>query len=283
MSGGGAHAQPVFQPVIENVLPADEIVTVRSRIPGSVAIGTCSPSYTRCSYTSSVTARRSCSTHSAAIADSSSRVNTLPVGLCGELSSTNSCLRRDRGAQLLERERVVGRAQGDDAPLRARERDARGVRVVVRLERHRLVARLEQREQGRRDRFGGAGGDEDLGVRVVLETPEPRLVLGHRLPQRRDADAGWVLVVAGPDGRDRGLHHLGRPVGVGEPLAEVDRPGADGEGRHLGEDRRAETPHPFHEVGHPFDEERVFGAHVTPRGERAAGRARRRRRRSPVA
>ena len=43
-SSGGAAAQPIFQPVSENVLPNDEIVIVRSRIPGSVAIGTCSPS-----------------------------------------------------------------------------------------------------------------------------------------------------------------------------------------------------------------------------------------------
>ena len=28
------HAQPIFQPVNENVLPAEEIVTVRSRMPG---------------------------------------------------------------------------------------------------------------------------------------------------------------------------------------------------------------------------------------------------------
>ena len=41
--GGDAHTQPIFQPVNENVLPADEIVTVRSRMPGSVASGTCSP------------------------------------------------------------------------------------------------------------------------------------------------------------------------------------------------------------------------------------------------
>ena len=41
--------QPTFQPVNENVLPPEPIVTVRLRIPGRVAIGTCSPSYTRCS------------------------------------------------------------------------------------------------------------------------------------------------------------------------------------------------------------------------------------------
>ncbi len=77
----------------ENVLPADEIVTVRSRIPGNVASGMCSPSNSRCSYTSSVTAMRSRSTQSAAIVSSSARENTLPVGLWGELSTS----RRVRG------------------------------------------------------------------------------------------------------------------------------------------------------------------------------------------
>src|SRR5436190_19861647 len=36
VSSGDAHTQPIFQPVQENVLPPDEIVTVRSRIPGNV-------------------------------------------------------------------------------------------------------------------------------------------------------------------------------------------------------------------------------------------------------
>ena len=48
-SRGGAAAQPIFQPVSENVLPKLEIVIVRSRIPGRVAIGTWRPSYTMCS------------------------------------------------------------------------------------------------------------------------------------------------------------------------------------------------------------------------------------------
>ena len=49
-SSGGPLAQPVFQPVTENVLPSEEIVSVRAAIPGSVASGTCaSPSKTRCS------------------------------------------------------------------------------------------------------------------------------------------------------------------------------------------------------------------------------------------
>ncbi len=78
--------QPIFQPVNENVLPPELIDTVRSGIPGSVASGTCSPVYTRCSYTSSVTTSRSRLTAIRAMAVSSSRVNTAPVGLWGELS-----------------------------------------------------------------------------------------------------------------------------------------------------------------------------------------------------
>ena len=39
-SGSGPHSQPTFQPVVLNVLPPDEIVSVRSAMPGSVAIGT---------------------------------------------------------------------------------------------------------------------------------------------------------------------------------------------------------------------------------------------------
>ena len=70
-------------------MPADEIVRVRSRIPGSVATGTCSaPSKVRCSYTSSVTTHASCSRASAQTSSSSARVNTFPVGLCGVFSST---------------------------------------------------------------------------------------------------------------------------------------------------------------------------------------------------
>ena len=35
----GPAIQPIFHPVVENVLPPDEIVSVRSHAPGSVASG----------------------------------------------------------------------------------------------------------------------------------------------------------------------------------------------------------------------------------------------------
>ena len=50
ISGVGAIAHPTRQPVTEYVFESALIVTVRSSMPGSVAIGTCSaPSYTMCS------------------------------------------------------------------------------------------------------------------------------------------------------------------------------------------------------------------------------------------
>ena len=49
-SAPGPHIQPIFQPVVLNVLPPEEMVNVRSAIPGSVASGTwVAPGNTRCS------------------------------------------------------------------------------------------------------------------------------------------------------------------------------------------------------------------------------------------
>jgi hypothetical protein len=66
-------------------------------------------------------------------------------------------------------------------------------------------------------------------------------VRADRLAQLGGADARWVLVLAAADGGDRRLGDHGRAVGVGEALAQVDRPGAGGQRRHLGEDRGAEA------------------------------------------
>ncbi len=89
MSSAGPSAQPIFQPVAEKVLPEEEIRTVRSRMPGKVASGTCRlSSKTRCSYTSSQITSTSCRTASSAIRASSRSDSTVPVGLCGELISS---------------------------------------------------------------------------------------------------------------------------------------------------------------------------------------------------
>ncbi len=51
-------------------------------------------------------------------------------------------------------------------------------------------------------------------------------------------------------GRDGRLGDTRRPVGVREPLPEVDRPGGDGQRGHLGEDRRRERLEPRAQVRH---------------------------------
>ena len=87
--GAGPQAQPIFQPVTLNDFPAEEIVTVRSAIPGSVAIGICcAASNVRYSYTSSVTTIRSCAMAISAMTASSAALSTVPVGLCGLLISS---------------------------------------------------------------------------------------------------------------------------------------------------------------------------------------------------
>ena len=156
---------------------------------------------------------------------------------------------------------VVGPQQDrlDHAPG---ERDAGLVAVVHRLEQHHLVTGVEHAEQRTCQCFGGTGGDEHLGLRVVLESVEAVLVFGDRLPQHGHPRPRRVLVEATPDRLDGGVEHLDRAVGVGEPLPEVDRPGLHRQRRHLGEDRGAEAVQ-LRRQG------MVGGAHVAQRRRRA--------------
>src|SRR5690349_17330528 len=134
------------------------------------------------------------------------------------------------------------RAQRDRDADAAGHGDVGRVGVVVGLERDHLVARLDQREHGRRDRLGGAGGNQDLAVRVIPEAVEPLVVRCDGLAQLRHTGAWRVLVAAaGQDRVGRDLGDLGRPVPVGETLAQVDGPGDQGARGHLGEDRGAEA------------------------------------------
>ena len=167
--------------------------------------------------------------------------------------------RRHRGRERVDGEGVVGWLQLHDAPRGTRHRDARGVRVVVGLERDHLVARLAQRQQRGGDRLGRARGDEHLGVGVVVEVVPVALVRADGGAQLGDAGPRRVLVVAGADGGDGGVEHLLRSVGVGEALPEVDRAGLDRERRHLREDRGAEALEARGEVGHAV-------GHVIPPG-----------------
>jgi hypothetical protein len=136
---------------------------------------------------------------------------------------------------------VVTRLQQDRDRAGAGEGDARLVAVVHRLEHDDLVAGVEHAEEGAGEGFGRPRRHEDLGVGVVLEAVEAELVAGDGLAQHRLAERRWVLVDAAADRLHGRVEDLGRPVGVGEALSEVDRAGGDGERGHLAEDRGPEA------------------------------------------
>ena len=123
-----------------------------------------------------------------------------------------------------------------DRPVHAAgQGDRRRVLVVERLEGEHLVARLDEREDRRRERFGRPGRDQDLRGRIPVQPVPGRLVRGHGLPQRGDPRPGRVLVRAAADRLDGGLgHDRGRRV-VGIALAEVQRVMRGGLRGHLRE------------------------------------------------
>ena len=144
---------------------------------------------------------------------------------------------RHRGLQLVEVGLEVRPAQRHRDQSRAGERDHGGVRVVVGLEDDDLVVRpVDQREQRRGERLGGAGGHEHIALRIEAQTVEALLVLGDGQQQIRDAASRRILVHTVRDRLAGGLEHLGRSVLVGEALPEVDCAGSRRECRHLGED-----------------------------------------------
>ena len=136
---------------------------------------------------------------------------------------------------------VVTRSEQHGHRTRPGERDARLVAVVHRLEDHDFVTGVEHPQQRSGQRLGRTSGDHDLARRIEVDAVPLRLVPGDGLAQQGHPRPRRILVDARTDGRDRGVEHLGRAVGVGEALAEVDRSGLDRQRGHLGEDRGAEA------------------------------------------
>ena len=212
-SGAGPHSQPIFHPVVLNVLPPEEIVSVRSAIPGSVASGTCDGAGEHevlvdlVGDDDQVVIDGQLGDHAPARAAS----NTLPVGLCGVLSRIIRVRGPTAASQLgrVEAVAAVGlRTQQDGHRPRPGQGDARLVAVVHRLEDDDLVAVVEHPEQRPGERLGGAGGDQHLGVGIVIQPVEALLVAGDGLAQHGHADARRVLVDAAADRLDRRLEHL---------------------------------------------------------------------------
>ena len=173
-------------------------------------------------------------------------MNTAPVGLCGVLTSTT-----------LVRSENAARSSSGSKPKWAaaagpRAASPRPARPSPRRSRSR-AGRRPPRRPGRTVRAPPPRSPRSppsvtsTSRWVHGEAVEAPLMRGHRLAQRRDADARRVLVdPAGDVGGGVGEQRR-RAVGVGEALPEVDRPGAQGQRRHLGEDRGRVGLHPLDE------------------------------------
>ena len=133
-----------------------------------------------------------------AIASVSARVRTMPVGLCGLLSISSLVLLVISDSSLARSGRKSGALQGERNAGPAGHRDVGDVGVVVRLERDHLVARFEEGEERGGDGFGRAGGDQHLGVRVVVQAVEPLLVARDGVPSSGMPVAGgyWLPLPA---------------------------------------------------------------------------------------
>jgi len=173
----------------------------------------------------------------------------------------------DGRGQLTGVERPPGGLERDHLPPGSGHGDGGPVRVVERLEHHDLVPCLAQGQDGGGDGFVRPRRDQDLGIGVDLEPVEPLLMGGDGPSQLGRTRPGRILVAAIPDSGDGRLGDFGRAVAIGEPLAQVDRPGPLGQGRHLGENGGAEAL----QAG---DELVTLGAGVTHYFSHLQGRAR---------
>src|SRR6059036_3707827 len=102
-------------------------------------------------------------------------------------------MRRERGGQPVEVE-LLGRGQGHVHGLRAAQDRVRSVILVKRLEHDHFVARVHDREQGRRHRLGSTAGDRNLGFRVHVHPVPVRVLAGERVPEPLGPPGDGVLV-----------------------------------------------------------------------------------------
>ena len=151
-SAGGATIQPTFQPVIEKILPAEPILTIRSAMPGKAAIDVEGAAVEEEMLPDLVGQDRSHPSAIAAAASkaSSSAPNTRAVGLCGLLNRTSRVRVGERLGQRRFGDPPVGRGQPHQPRHAAGAQHQRQIGVVERLDQHDLVAGLDQGEQARR-------------------------------------------------------------------------------------------------------------------------------------
>ena len=172
----------------------------------------------------------------------SSADQTVPLGLCGELTM----IARVRGPSAAAMRVEVGpegaaACSGTCTGAAAGQLDVRAVAVVARVEHDHLVAGADEGEHGGEDRLRRAGGDGDLARRVVAMAVERLDLGGDALAQERHAGHRRVLVEAAAHRRVDGVDQRRVAVEIGEALAEIDGAVLQRQRRHHGEDGRADV------------------------------------------
>ena len=110
--------------------------------------------------------------------------------------------RGDGGAQGVEIERPSPARPAGPGPASRAAIERGDVVAVERLEEQHFVAGIEQRHGGGVQAAGGAAGDQDFALGVVVEAVVALLLCGDGVAQAGDAVQPRVDVVAGADGLD---------------------------------------------------------------------------------
>ena len=196
---------------------------LRAARPGKRAALWCGwPSNTMCSYTSSLITSTSVGASRSCRRSISSRVQTVALGLCGELTMMARVRGVSAAAILSKSGRKVPGVSGTRTTRAAGQFDVGHVAVVAGLQHDHLVARPHDGQDGGDDGLRGAGRDGDLGGRVVAVAVHALSILaGDRLAQRRHAGHRRVLVVAA-------RHRVGH--GVAPASGRSRNPGSPGPG-----------------------------------------------------
>ena len=143
---------------------------------------------------------------------------------------------RDRRRDEPEIRPEGARCQGHPDHGAARQFDVGYVAVVAGLQHDHLVAGVHAAQHRREDGLGGAGGDGDLGSRVVAAAVERLDLARHGLAQGQGAGHGRVLVETAAHGACHVLHQGRVAVEVREALTQIDRLVLSGQRGHDGED-----------------------------------------------
>ena len=162
---------PTFQPVSEKILPAEPILTVRSRMPGRAISGTMAVTVEDDMLPDLVADRDrvELDAERGEQVEVGSAERRSPVGFSGLLNSTTLVFGEKASRQHLLVEAPMRRRQRHELRHAAGAPHQRQIGVVHRLEQHDLVARRDQRQQRAGDRLGRARGDHDLAVGIEVE------------------------------------------------------------------------------------------------------------------